>query len=285
MNRILGRILERLSLWFVSAYVQLVRCKYGLNKNDREQLIVVSMTSYPQRFETIVLPLKSLLLQYTKPDKIIVWLGSDSNYEMLTPEMKGFEKFGVEYRFDATKNLKPHKKYYYAMQEYAKELIITVDDDIIYPPTLVSSLIKTHKKFPNDVCARRVHQITLCETGEPKSYKEWNWECKTIKDPSNRILATNGAGTLFPPGVLHPEVFNVDKIIDLCLGADDIWLWFMEQLNGTKIVWAPCILVHPPQVRKTRGKPALSTDNIENNENDLYMKKLLEHYGDMLERR
>ena len=82
------RLIKQLSFYVVKARVKLLPYAYGLNRKQRDIRIIVSMTSYPKRFKTIIMPLKSLLLQSVKPDRIIVWLGSDSSEEMLTQEMK-----------------------------------------------------------------------------------------------------------------------------------------------------------------------------------------------------
>ena len=41
------------------------------------------------------------------------------------------QKRGLTIRF--CEDLKAHKKYYYAFKEYPDDIVITVDDDVIYP--------------------------------------------------------------------------------------------------------------------------------------------------------
>ncbi len=273
------RLIKQLSFYVVKARVKLLPYAYGLNRKQRDIRIIVSMTSYPKRFKTIIMPLKSLLLQSVKPDRIIVWLGSDSSEEMLTQEMKELKKYGVEYRFDSKRNLKPHKKYYYALQEFPDDLVITVDDDIIYPRGLIESLLEAHLKYPKAVCARRVHKVYYRD-GKPLPYRQWGFEYRKECAPSDELMATNGAGTLFPPHALDQRAFISKDIEKYCLNADDIWLWFMEQLKGTLTVWVPCLLVHPPVVGESRNSGGLAQTNVESNGNDMYLKKLYEVYKD-----
>ena len=90
---------------------------YGLNTTEeRETKIIVSLTSFPLRFNKIHICLKSLLRQKVKPDKIIVYLGSDSSRDQFTKEMLALEQYGVEYHIDSERNLKAQKKYFYALQ-------------------------------------------------------------------------------------------------------------------------------------------------------------------------
>jgi len=44
-----------------------------------------------------------------------------------------------------------------------------------------------------------------------------------------------GAGTLYPPNSLHPDVTNVGKIKSLIPTHDDIYFWIMALANNTKI--------------------------------------------------
>ena len=70
------------------------KIEYGLNTTEaREKKVIVSLTSFPPRFANIHLTLKSLLLQYEKPDRIIVYLGSDSSREQFTNEMQELEQY------------------------------------------------------------------------------------------------------------------------------------------------------------------------------------------------
>lgn len=273
-------VIHKLALYLVKIDSMNPIVRYGLNKKTRKEKIIVSLTSYPGRFDTIISPLKTLLRQSIKPDKIIVWLGSDASPDLLTDKMKKLEKYGIEYRFDSALNLKPHKKYYYAMQEFENDIVITVDDDILYPRSMIKSLIKIHEQYPDYICARRIHRIKKNENGQVCPYNEWYWEVRDLSgnpDPLN--FGTNGAGTLFPPHSLSEKAFDSEKIITLCLNADDVWIWFMETLNRKKVIWAPCILVHPPVVELTRGRKSLAKTNVEMNGNDKYVNDLLKEYG------
>lgn len=169
----------------------LLRPRYGLNINEkREKKIIISLTSYSLRFKTIVPTLRSLLYQRLKPDKIVVWLSEPRS--ALTNGMLELEKYGIEYRCDV-EDLKSHKKYYWAFQEFSSDIVITVDDDCVYPPTLVSSLMESHKQNPHCVCARRVHRIVYMENGFSK-YNDWEMEYTLDCVPSDFLMATGVGG-------------------------------------------------------------------------------------------
>ena len=148
---------------------------------------------------------------------------NDCNKSMLTETMLKYQKYGIEYRFDEEENLMPHKKYFYAMQEYPDAVIVTADDDIIYPRNWLESLYRSYKMYPNSVSARRVHYIKI-KGKEFAPYDHWEDQCRRIKQPSMRLIATGNSGVLYPPHCFDKKAFDIDAIKKTCLRADDIWL-------------------------------------------------------------
>lgn len=286
-NNGLGGAVKRLMYYLPNHYVihkvKSAGLVYGLNETEkRERRIVVSLTSYPARFQSVHLCLKSLLLQSVKPDRIILWLGSDTAKEDLTEEMRRLEGYGVEYRFDGERNIKPHKKYYYAMQEFPEDIVITVDDDAVYPPKTIESLMKSYALHPDAVSARRVHKIALEQDGRVAAYKTWKKEYKKEKRASADLMAVGVGGILYPPHCLDERAFDIEKIQELCLDADDIWLKCMELLKGTKVVWVPCFFAHPPALQIT---DSLWQGNVAGDRNDRYLKNVVQYYKVRMEGR
>lgn len=252
--------------------------EYGLKMNKIP--VIVSMASYVERYDTIIPTLKSLLQQTQKPDRIIVWLDKEIPENSITEQMKFLEKYGVEYRF-TDDDLKPHKKYFYAMQQYNDAIIITVDDDLIYSKDMIESLLNMHKKYPNCICARRVHKMKFDKYNNILPYKEWKYEYRKERTPSFLLCATGGGGTLYPAGILLKETFEIDKIKKLCMNADDIWLKFMEILADVPTVWVPNAYVMPYAISESQ-KVALNTTNTNGGGNDMYIRKILNEYPEIL---
>lgn len=253
---------------------------YGLNRIPRNQQIIVSMTTFSKRLSTIHICLKSLINQSVKADKIIVWLGPDVKKSELTDEMKELVKYGVTYEF-VPLDLKPHKKYYYAMKNYPDAIIITVDDDSVYAEDTIESLLTTHEKYPNAVCARRVHYISV-EKDKILPYTSWKLDCRDLKKPSYRLIPTGVGGVLYPPQLLSPNVLDVDKLQQLSLMTDDIWLKWMELLNRVPVVWAPCIATQPPVIQSAQ-EVALYKNNVSKNKNDECINNMMKEYPEVLD--
>ena len=193
--------------------------------------------------------------------------------------MKMFEEYGIEYRYTSDA-LGPHKKYFYAMQEFKDSIVITVDDDLVYSADLVKSLIELHEKYPTCICARRVHKMKFDSHGNVQPYRTWDYEYKRDKNPSYCLCPTGGAGVLYPAGILPAETFNLEKIKELCWHADDMWLKFMELKAGIQTVWVPTRFVMPYEVEGSQLE-ALNTINTNSGGNDEYIKNILNAYPEI----
>ena len=263
---------------FTALAVKLSRPRYGLNRQERrESPVVVSLTSYPARFPTICCTLKSLLRQNRKPDRSIVWFGSDTAESYITPEMRRFEEYGVEYRIDPEHNYKSHKKYYYAMREFPDATVVTADDDLFYPKNWLKTLLKTHAKYPDCVVCRRTHLIRRDENGI-LPYNLWTDQCRSVRHPSFSLVGTSGSGKLYPPRSLDPRALDPEAFMRLCTNADDLWVKCMEVLAGKKTVFARNWKVDLRSPRASQ-RETLETGNVGRCENDLFLRQTMEAYG------
>ena len=207
--------------------------RYGLNCNKRSQKVIVSLTSYPKRINTVWITIETLLRQSFKPDKIILWLATDQfdGIESLPTELLNLQKRGLTIRF--CDDLRSHKKYYYVMQEYPEDIVILADDDMFYPYDTIKKLMNMHKKFPDDICIMTAQVMEPSFETRPSAWR--NPMFKEKFEHSNKIQIFTGSGSLYPPHVFSDEVFNKEVIQTVCPYADDLWLTFMAQRNNTKV--------------------------------------------------
>ena len=248
---------------------------YGLDESSR---IIVSLTTYPARISTVWITIASLLAQTMKPYKVILWLAEEQFPEHKIPEsLEKMKQRGLEIRF--CEDLKPHKKYYYAIQEYPEYYIITVDDDIFYPENHIERLWDGHEKYPGNIICQWSHQIGFTEQGEFQPYNEWidNDE----DNPSYLTLAVGCGGVLYPPGCLSPEAFDSQKITKYALYADDLWLKCMEILNDCKVVNCNQAAMIYFNIVSTM-KSGLWTHNTgQSRNNDIVWRQLMELYPEV----
>jgi hypothetical protein len=277
INRILGMALKRLFDLFMPWYLKRTadRAGYGLNTEKREETYVVSLTSFPARIGDIWITIETLLRQSFKPDKIILWLGEEQFPDKMVPEtLTRLKHRGLSIEF--CEDLRSHKKYYFAMQKYPEANIITVDDDLYYPSNLLKNLVELHRKYPKLIATNRAHLITFNRQGI-KPYRKWQHNV-TVKKPSFLLLPTGCSGTLYPPGALHPDVFNKDVFKTLCFYADDLWLKVMALKKGTAIITNRRYNKDFVSVGKTQ-REKLVFKNVFSGGNDEQLKNVLGHYS------
>lgn len=254
---------------------------YGIAKQKLETPIIVSLTSYPARFPTLPICLKSILNQTLKPTKVILWLDKDVSLENIPQEILKLQKKGLEIRCGG-EPLKPHKKYIHAMKEFRDACIVTVDDDVIYTRDMLASLYASYKKYPNYISARRVHKILYDIHHKAVDYNSWDYDCKKDPGPSQQLLATGVGGVLYPPHIfdMDSEYFNPQNIMDNAWSVDDVWLKFVENSLNIPVAWVPNKQTHPFYItNKELAKTSLYIANVHNNRNDIAIEKCEQFFG------
>ena len=204
----------------------------------RQPKVVVSVTSYPPRIQNLQPVLEAIFSQTRTPDKIVLWL-ADTEFVNKEKDLPAYlinlaeqKKIVIEWCND----LKPHKKYFYALQKYRNDIVITIDDDLLLEADMIECLLASYAKFPYAISAMRTH-IMRREGDKFAEYAQFMREQNDIIGiPSMRLLATNGAGSLFPPRLLKLRYFDENLIKDLCLYTDDLWLKTIQVLSGIPVV-------------------------------------------------
>ena len=200
--------------------------------------VVVSLTSFGDRlYNDAYIAIQSILNQTVKPNKICLTLFNEDLKYVPETIQKLIDNGTVEL-IVANKNLKPHLKYFYAMQKYRDCIVITIDDDHIYEATMIEKLLETHKKHPTCVVARRVHLIKRYGNGELLPYKQWEFEYSKQVLPGQNLFATGVGGVLYPADILELSDKNLDDIYK-CINADDIYLKWLEVKKHINTVWSP----------------------------------------------
>lgn len=243
--------------------------------------IIISLTSYPKRYPTLHLCLASIFNQSVRPNLVVLYIYEKDMY-LLPSKVLEYQKKGLIIKA-VKEDLKCHKKYFYAMQEYRENVLITVDDDVIYPFNLVEKLVESFQKFPTSLSAGRAHGMILNSDGSPIPYLDWEWESSCYNRPSFRLMATGVGGILYPPHCLTQETFNISAIQKYCLYQDDVWLKCMELLSGIPVVLIEQPSQHPQGIPNVYTK-GLFLENKLNGGTDMAFKLVLDAYSMNLER-
>ena len=199
--------------------------------NNKEHSIVVSLTSFDKRIHDLYLCIESLFQQFLKADRVILWL-SRRNFpgEQLPESLLRQKERGLEIIF-YDEDLGPFKKIYYALRECRDSLIITVDDDVLYPPDLIDQLYQAYLEEPDVIHCNRGYRIPKQSESALQPYEKWQL-VNSGTAASLNLMPTGVAGVIYFPGCFDEEIFNVGSYQELCPSADDIWLKAMSLKKG-----------------------------------------------------
>lgn len=245
-------------------------------QSQRNPRIIVSLTTFEQRIYSVFIVLESIAKQTMKPDKVILWLAEDEYSNDTIPiTLKNMQNRGLEIKY--CEDIKSYKKIIPALEKFPQNLIITIDDDAIYPNNLVESLYKTYIKFPDCICCYRAHRMKFNRKGKLLSYNKWEMEVSDL-EPSLDIFPTGVGGVLYYPGCFHHDVTNKKLFMKLAPYADDVWLKYMSFLKGIKckLVDYP---VEPLFFLDSSEYKSLFFHNVENKLNDNQIKNIRNYYS------
>ena len=206
-------------------------------KQENRSDVIITLTTFPARINRVFITIESLLRQKLPPAEIHLWLSADEiNAEHLPKSLKRLIKRGLKVSFMAG-NLKSYKKLVYALKEYPENILVTVDDDIMYPSHWLEQLYETHKKHPEDIICHRAHYLLLDENDRLLPYKSLikkGGEEIGGDEASYALLPTGASGILYPPHALHALAVNDEQFMRLAPMADDIWFKCCALLNNKK---------------------------------------------------
>ena len=209
----------------------------GVNCAKRDVRLIASLTTFPERVNSVANTIKTIMNQTVKADEINLYLAIEqfpSKENSLPSELLKLKEFGLQIKF--CNDIKSYKKIIPALKEYKNDVIITFDDDIYYEKDTIETLYNSYLKSPKNIQANRIWHIELRENKvipKDKSFLYWNEE--NYKTPSFFNTIIGCGGVLYPPNSLSEMVLDEEKFKRIIPTQDDIWLWGMAVLKGTKI--------------------------------------------------
>ena len=246
--------------------------------HELPERLLVSLTSYPARFETLHLTLRSLLRQTVAADETILWIAHD-DLALLPRKVRELEAAGLSIR--GCDDLRSYKKLIFTLEENPDAFIATADDDIYYPPVWLERLVSAFDPAEPTVNCMRAHRVGTGPGGRITPYRTWGWEVRdeAARRPCADILPTGNGGILYPPGSLHPEATDRDAFRTLAPTADDLWFYWMGRRAGSRyrIAGEPFRLIAWPYPEEE----TLAGQNMKGG-NDRQIQALEEKFGNPL---
>lgn len=245
----------------------------GSRKHGLPKPLIISLTSYRGRFDTLALMLKSILFQTVRPDVTILWV-SPEDFPLVPESVLELRRYGLEVA--ASADLRSYKKIIPTLRNHKDCFVITVDDDVYYTADCIEQLAAAYDPAKKQVICRRAHRIVTEEDGSPAPYQKWKSEIKG-PETSAWVFPTGVLGVLYPPNAFYEDVCDASLFSTLSPSADDIWLYWMWRMNdhvGSKLRGKLRILEWP-------GTQATSlySENVIGNGNDRCIQNMIDRYG------
>ncbi len=241
--------------------------------------VIVSLTTHGRRIYEVYLAIESIIQGSVRPNRIILWLPNVLCGKELPQTLVNQKSRGLEIKY--TEDLGPYTKLIPALNEYPDSIIVTIDDDILYPYDTLELLLSAHRSYTDCICANRIMDIKFDNQGQLTSLPTW----KELED-KDRISTLNFfegvGGVLYPPRCFSADVFDQDIFKEICPTADDVWFNCMALLSGISVAPANLHYPHfPLLINESVQDSALWRFNNKKSHtpNDDQLKKVLKKYN------
>jgi hypothetical protein len=194
---------------------------------------ILSLTSHPARFDALALALPELKKQVLQPTEIILNI-AHQDMNQLPQSVRDLAASGCII-INECADLGPGKKLIPTLKRYPGVPVIAIDDDLLLTPDLTLQLMLEHHLYPGSIIASRVHRVTYAQDGLLEPFSAWEKASDSLLGPSFDLMATSGAGTLFPAGALHADALDEARYCELAFHTDDLWWYFQGRRNGTPV--------------------------------------------------
>jgi hypothetical protein len=269
--------LRLFSNFLVPIYFKLSFSKKKIRSLCFEKRVIVSLTTFPARIQRLWLVVECMLRQSYVPDFVVLYLSKEQFPNLFVDLPHSLNKYinsGFLKVCFVEDDLRSHKKYFYSFQEFSKDIIVLIDDDIFYGSNVIEELVLLHRDHPNDICCHRAKLVAKNESGSILPYNLWPL-VNQLNSSNKSLFYTTGGGTLFIPALLPEAVF--DKVFkDLCFYADDVWLNFHSQMAGIYVTKSDYSGGYIPIYNW--NNISLLDFNINNNGNDFQLSNLFKFY-------
>lgn len=236
------------------------------------------MTTYPARFKSALSAIESINNQTKKPHALVINISEEdwwaAKLDFIRQAKFIFKGWLI---VDSCVNLKPANKIIPTAQNYGDQIIITFDDDILYPRNRAEELLKMHEQYPENPIAYRTRMVEF-KNNSALPYSSWEI-CKGGNDPNRLNFPTSVSGSLYPPNFFPESFFDVDNYVKLSHDNDDIWTYFHVLLKGSSFVRGGKEFV-PPGVPGSQ-ESALWKSNVSKGGNDAIIARLEKQYGSL----
>lgn len=238
----INNVLNRLKFHGTS-FLKKIISKKTSSTND----IIVSLTTIDSRIHSVTKTIRSILYQSLNAKEIRLYISSEGYLldqgikpDKIPRELLNMQKKG-KLKIIYTENIGPYRKLLPILKENIDKniIVITADDDVVYPYDWIEELINGSIKWPNSVIAYRAWQMQFNEEKKIIPYNTWHKHGLVSSTGSQdinsfRTFATGKDGVLYKPHFFNSLVFD-SKYKEICPTGDDIWFKFMTLINDADV--------------------------------------------------
>ena len=198
--------------------------------------IDISLTSISTRMDSLPATLRSLLEQNYPEFAVHLYLSKEAYLlDQGVPEIpKEIAKMAAASEGKLTitycENSGPYRKLIpYLYQNWGlSKLVVTVDDDTIYPAGWLEQMVESYSKF-GCVIGYRGHGIRF-RNGALAPYRSW-MRSKIEDNPSRLLLPTGKDGILYNTAFFPIGVLNLRDAVAVAPTTDDLWFRWHLAMN------------------------------------------------------
>jgi hypothetical protein len=205
-----------------------------MNSTQSEK-IIVSLTTISQRIHNIHKVILSLLNQSYQNLDVYLYLSEepyllDEGIKELPFKLLELKNDDKRFKINFVRNTGPYRKLIPVLSEYwgSSQQIITVDDDVRYPPDAIATL----------VLAERIYSCPVAFRGRRAVLKKDGlalYNCWLKTGQAGRAILnvpTGKDGVIYRPSYFKRNVLDVSKAMQLAKTTDDLWFKWHTALNG-----------------------------------------------------
>lgn len=200
-------------------------------KQYNNEPYIISFTTFPLRYQYAAMMVFGLLKKQTYTNTHIVMTLYKDDFMQLDGDLKTLVDKGLLEVLIAEDNLRPHLKYFYAMQKYNNKPIITVDDDRIYSSNTIEGLVNKYKQLPFKSVVSIVAPKLKLDLSHKCLVPYDQWCCgsqRLVPNETSYLAMAEGFGSvLYPPNAFNMTTISVDEL-KTCLMHDDLYLKVLE---------------------------------------------------------
>lgn len=179
--------------------------------------------------------------------------------------LRSEEKFGPYLRLVEVSKLEPGS------------IIITLDDDSLYPPESIASLLATHREIPSGIVGMRGCRVPR---GRMRNFKYGDL-VEILDDQLHEgpdIFLTCSGGSLYPPATRVGLLVDWSQALELSPRNDDIWYFFAARTEGIPMIIAAGKERNPKNIKGSQEQ-ALWRENVIQGRNDVFLSQCHSHFS------